>query len=107
MERRLCAGRYAEHIINCALPNETRVTIPFYMSDSFVTPWIVSCPAPLSLESPRQEYWGGLPFPSPGDLPNLGIEPVSSTLRQLSLRQINMSRVTQPLRGRAGFKSKA
>ena len=36
--------------------------------------------APLSVRFPRQEFWGGLPFPSPGDLPNPGIETVSSTL---------------------------
>ena len=38
------------------------------MSSSFVTPWTVACQAPLSLEFSRQEYWSGLPFPSPGDL---------------------------------------
>ena len=43
----------------------------------FVTPWTVTCQAPLSLEFPRQEYWSGLPFPSPRDLPNPGIEPTS------------------------------
>ena len=36
--------------------------------------------APLSLGFSREEYWGGLPFPSPGDLPNPGIEPMSSAL---------------------------
>ena len=50
------------------------------MSDSFVTPWTVTCHVPVSMESPRQEYWGGLTFPSPGDRPNPGIETVSSTL---------------------------
>ena len=40
-------------------------------------PWTVACQAPLSMESSRQEYWSGLPFPTPGDLPDLGIEPVS------------------------------
>ena len=46
------------------------------MSDSFVTPWTVARQAPLScLEFSRQEYWSGLPFPSPGDLPDPGIEP--------------------------------
>ena len=40
----------------------------------FVTPWTVACQAPLSMESSRQEYWSGLPFPPPGDLPDLGIE---------------------------------
>ena len=37
--------------------------------------------APLSLEFPRQEYWSGLPFPSPGGLPNTGIKPGSPTLQ--------------------------
>ena len=40
----------------------------------FVTPWIVACWAPLSMGFSRQEYWSGLPFPSPGDLPDPGIE---------------------------------
>ena len=43
----------------------------------FVTPWIVACPAPLSMEFSRQEHWSQLPFPPPGDLPNPGIEPAS------------------------------
>ena len=41
----------------------------------FVTPWTVAHQALLSVEFSRQEYWSGLPFPSPGDLPNPGIEP--------------------------------
>ena len=41
----------------------------------FTTPWTVACQAPLSIGFSRQEYWGGLPFPSPGDLPNPGIKP--------------------------------
>ena len=48
------------------------------MSDSFVTPWTVACQAPLSMGFPRQEYWSGLPCPSPGDLSNPGIEPTSA-----------------------------
>ena len=43
----------------------------------FETPWTVACQAPLSVEFSRPEYWSGLPFPSPGDLPNPGIEPRS------------------------------
>ena len=39
------------------------------------TPWTVAHQAPLSMGFPRQEYWSGLPFPSPGDLPDPGIEP--------------------------------
>ena len=50
------------------------------MSNSFVTPRIVACQAPLSMDFSRQEYWSGLPFPSPRDLPDPGIEPTSPTL---------------------------
>ena len=41
----------------------------------FATPWTVAYQAPQSMEFSRQEYWSGLLFPSPGDLPNPGIEP--------------------------------
>jgi len=41
----------------------------------FVTPWTVARQVPLSMEFSRQEYWSGLPFPSPGDLSDPGIEP--------------------------------
>ena len=43
----------------------------------FATPWTVAHQAPLSMEFSRQEYWSGLPFPSPEDLPDPGIEQVS------------------------------
>ena len=43
----------------------------------FETPWTIACQTPLSMEFPRQECWNGLPFPTPGDLPNPGIEPES------------------------------
>ena len=46
----------------------------------FVTPPTVACQTPLSMIFSRQEYWSGLPFPSPGDLPDAGIEPTSSAL---------------------------
>ena len=46
------------------------------MSSSFKTPWTVVCQAPLSMGFPRQDYWNGLPFHFPGDLPNPGINPV-------------------------------
>ena len=42
----------------------------------FVTPWTVAGQAPVSIRFPRQEYWSGLPFPSPGDLPDPEIEHV-------------------------------
>ena len=50
------------------------------MSDS-VIPWAIACQAPLSMEISRQEYWNGLPFPSPEDLSDPGIKPGSPVLQ--------------------------
>ena len=50
-----------------------------------VTPWTLACQAPLSIGFSRQEFLSGLPFPSPGDLPDPGIKPGSSTLQADSL----------------------
>ena len=50
----------------------------------FATP-IVAHQASLSMRFPRQEYWSGLPFPSPGDLPDPGIKPGSASLQADSL----------------------
>ena len=47
----------------------------------FVIPWVVAYQAPLSMGFSRQGYWSGLPFPSPGDLPDPGIEPGSPVLQ--------------------------
>ena len=47
---------------------------------TLATPWTVAYQAPPSVGFSRQEYWSGLPFPSPGDLPDPGIEPRSPTL---------------------------
>ena len=49
------------------------------------TPWTAACQAPLSMGFPRQEYCSGLPFPSAGDLPNLGMEAGSPALQADSL----------------------
>ena len=49
------------------------------------TPWTVAFQAPLSMEFSKQEYWSGLPFPFPGDLPDSGIESGSSSLQADSL----------------------
>ena len=43
----------------------------------FATPWSVALQAPLPMGFPRQEYWSGLPFPPPGDLPHSEIKPTS------------------------------
>ena len=50
------------------------------MSDSFAIPWSVNRQAPLSMGFSRQEYWSGLPFPSPRDILDPEIEPVSLAL---------------------------
>ena len=55
---------------------------------TLATPRTVACQAPLSMGFSRQEYWSGLPFPSPGDLADLGIEPRSS------LRHIRIASIT-------------
>ena len=47
----------------------------------FATPWTAASQAPPSMGFSRQEYWSGLPFPSPGDLPDSGIEPRSPALQ--------------------------
>ena len=46
----------------------------------FASPWSIAHQAPLSMGFPRQEYWSGFPFPSPGDLPHPGIKPMSPAL---------------------------
>ena len=51
----------------------------------FTTPWTVAHQAPLSMEFSRQEYWSGLPVPSPGDVPDPGIKPRSPALQADSL----------------------
>ena len=51
------------------------------MADCFATPWTGAHKVPLSMGFPRQEYWSGLPFPSPRGIPDPGIEPRSPTLQ--------------------------
>ena len=50
------------------------------MLHSFATPWTVTHQDPLSIEFSKQEHWSGSSFPSPGDLPDPGIKPVSALL---------------------------
>ena len=59
-------------LICCCLVAESCLTL--------ATPWTVALQAPLSMRFSRQEYWSGLPFPSPGDLPDPGIESLSLAL---------------------------
>ena len=63
---------FNSYICFCCLVAESYLTLP--------TVWTAAHQAPLPMGFPRQEYWSGLPFPSPGDLPDPGIEPMSPAL---------------------------
>ena len=73
IKRHLLLGRKATTNLKVKVKSLSRVRL-------FATPWTVAYQAPLSMGFSKQQYWSGLPFPSPGDLPNPGIEPGSSTL---------------------------
>ena len=64
----------------------------------FVTPWTVACQAPLSMGFSRQEYWNGLPFPTPGYLPNPGIEPEAPAVPALQSDSLLLSHLGSPWR---------
>ena len=67
------------------------------LSNSSATPWIVAHLAPLSMELFRQEYWSGLPFPSPGDLSDPGIQPASLVFPALAGRFFSTSTTWEAL----------
>ena len=68
-----------------------------------MTPWAEAHQAPLSVEFSKQEYWSGLPFPSPGDLPDSGIKLRSPTLQADSLPTESLGK--NPKKARQIFKS--
>ena len=70
------------------------------MSDSLATPWTVAHQAPLSMGFPRQEYWSGLPFPSPRDLPDPGVKPTSPASLALQANSL----LAEPPRKLPGYK---
>ena len=84
----------------------------------FVTPWTVACQTPLSILYSRQEYWSGLPYLPPGDLPKPGIEilcPVSPALQADSLplrysaikkNEINVASICSNMDGSRDFHTK-
>ena len=63
--------------------NKVKVLGHSVMSAHFATPWTVPQQAPQSTRFPRQEYWSGVPFPPPGDLPDSGIKYVLLDCRQI------------------------
>ena len=87
-------------------PSPTTPSGPFLLllfshsvvSDSLATPWTVAHQAPLSMGFSRQEYWSGLPFPSPGDLPDPGIKPGSPVLAGGSFTPKSQGKPPWPLR---------
>ena len=64
----------------CSVRGSCCCLVTQFLSCSFATQWTVAHQASLSMGFPRQEHWSGLPFPSPGDLPDPGIEPASPAL---------------------------
>ena len=88
----LCRNSFPQgHQSLLAKPGNT-LALPYALCEAdghvwfFATPWTVDSQAPLSMEFSRQEYWSGLPFPSPGDFPKPGIEPGSPALQAESLQ---------------------
>ena len=73
-----CFGRFEDVLFIVKVKSLSRFQL-------FVTLWTVVYQAPLSMRFSRQEYWSGLPFPSPGDLPDPGIEPGSPALESDAL----------------------
>ena len=73
----------------------------------FETPWSIAHQAPLSIEFSRQKYWSGSLFPTPGDIPNPGIEPVSLALLVDSspLSQINYTSIKLKRKGKKDYLS--
>ena len=73
-------GVHEEQFLYCCCGQLSRLE---GMANSFETPSFITCQAPLSMGCPRQGSWSGLPFPSPGDLPDLVIEPAFPALAAL------------------------
>ena len=69
----------------------------------FTNPWTIAHQVPLSVEFSKQEYWSGLLFPTPGDLPNLGIELVSPRSPALAGRLFTTASPGKPEEGGGGI----
>ena len=65
----------------------------------FAIPWTVTCQAPLSMEFPKQEYWNGLTFPTPGDHPDLETECTSLHLLHWQANSLPLQRGRRIQRG--------
>ena len=85
----LCQGHYIIELVCCCFSFIKSVQL-------FVTPWTVVCLAPLSMEFSREEYWSGLPFPSPGLFPTQGLNLGLLQCRQ-NLYHLNHQGITPTL----------
>ena len=65
---------YSVALVSGIQQSDSATCVRSVMSNSLQSPWTVADQAPLSMGLSRQDYWSGLPFPPPGDLPNPGIE---------------------------------
>ena len=68
-------------LLSCSAAQLLSEVALIFSGGFFAIPWTVAYEAPPSMEFSRQEYWRGLPFPSPGDVPDPGLEPGSPTLQ--------------------------
>ena len=80
MEKIFGGISWPSHSDLTGMGSESESVISSVMSDSLQPYGLVAFQAPLSVEFSRQEYWNGLLFPSPGNRPNLGMEPMSPAL---------------------------
>ena len=74
----------------------TCLLVRFSHVQLYVTPWTVAHQAPLSMGFPRQEYWSGLPCPSPGDLPDPRMEPLSPGAPAMQADSLPLSHQRSP-----------
>ena len=77
VESPLAKGLYSVHAVGLFLCYVSSCAHSLSRVRLFATPWTVALLAPLFMALPRQEYWSGLPFPIPGDLPDPGTKPKS------------------------------
>ena len=82
------------------LPYSTKCKRTFSRVQLFVTPWTVAHQGPLFMGFSRQEYWSGLSFPPPGDLPNPGIKPASPLSPALQADSLPTEPLGKPLKGK-------
>ena len=74
-------GLYSRISSSNVIPKKVKEREVTQLCPTLWTPWTVAYQDPQSMEFSRQEYWSGLSFPSPGDLPSLGVEPRSPALQ--------------------------